>query len=598
MKQLNIILPLLFFFSIAASPTPDNKTPKYGQSIDSIIALLPDLAGQEKLDAYTALDAELNSLNNIHIHLRFLNEYIAEARQQKNTDEEGFALLQKISLYDNYGISDSIWHYAPGVLEFLEKEEEWNYYYYLTALLTTDLIQHDRIEEAFEYTRNCYKEAKQKGLLKGVGVALSNTGRIYQHIENIAEAEKQYREAIDILSKTSEEIVLYETYSYLAEILSFSKRYEEKMAIIKQWESALAKNYTPPQPGIPATASAQWFNLYLEYATAHAQLEEFDQAKHYLRLAKETPYVHIDVGRAQVNLCQLYLHEQLGEYDQALLLADSVYNMYLELSNSPYLQILETKIRIARLKGDFELAVNVYDTVTALRDSLQRKDINAQLDELRTQYEVDRHVMEKIRNRNYAWLLTIALLLVVSVLVIWIVYSRRLHTKNVRLVKQINELDRLTAEAKECKESKEGKDDKDDKASKNGRIKRKSEAAADASTTAQTSELMLRLKTLMKEEQLYTNLDMNRKILATRLNTNESYLRNAIKDELGLTFSEYICELRLNHAKELLKLPGEQHTIENIATDSGFGSRSTMYRQFRNKFGLSPDEFRKISMEL
>ncbi len=55
--------------------------------------------------------------------------------------------------------------------------------------------------------------------------------------------------------------------------------------------------------------------------------------------------------------------------------------------------------------------------------------------------------------------------------------------------------------------------------------------------------------------------------------------------------------MRLEHARELLSLPNTELTIEAIAIDSGFGSRNTFYRLFREKYGLTPVEFRKLANE-
>jgi len=565
-----MIRKLIFAVLIIVSP-PAWSNGTGTSPADSIIALLPTLTGQEKLDAYTALDFELNHLDDINTHIHYINQYIAEARLQKNIHEESYAHMQKLSLFDNRNLSDSLWHYAPGTLNFLEKHNEWNYYYYITTLLNTDLMMRYRIDEAFQFTSNCYEKAKQNKSDKGLGVALSNTGRIYHHIENMQEAERQYREAIAILSKTDEKAVLYDTYSHLAEILSFSGRYQEKLDIIHQWESALAEKLTASQ------APGQWFNLYLEYANAHAHLGNYDPARHYLQLAKEMPHAQTTVGKVQIDNCQLYLHEQLGEYDQALALTDSVNNIYIALNGYPYAQMLEAKIRIARLKGDLDLALNTYDILTVARDSIQRVEMNARLDEIRTQYEVDRHVAEKTRNRTYALLFAIAFVLALVALAIWIGYSRSLRRKNIRLVAQIQEQDRLRRE-KETLQT---------------RLSTRREPGTGTLPAAVEDDLFQRLEQLMKTNKLYLDPNLNIKTLLPLLGTNERYLREAIREQTNATFLDYINDLRLTFSRQLLE-DVEKYTIEAIATESGFNSRSTCHRVFRDKYGLAPDEYRKL----
>ena len=79
-----------------------------------------------------------------------------------------------------------------------------------------------------------------------------------------------------------------------------------------------------------------------------------------------------------------------------------------------------------------------------------------QLDELRTQYEVDKHIAEKQKARlRFMFAAGIGALLFV-ILIIWIFYSRKIHKKNVALVEQIlaqekdrNEIDKLRKIAQE-----------------------------------------------------------------------------------------------------------------------------------------------------
>jgi AraC-like DNA-binding protein len=62
-----------------------------------------------------------------------------------------------------------------------------------------------------------------------------------------------------------------------------------------------------------------------------------------------------------------------------------------------------------------------------------------------------------------------------------------------------------------------------------------------------------------------------------------------------MTFSEYVNQLRLTHARQLLADQDSKLTIAAIALDSGFNSTETFYRSFREKYGLTPNAFRRIA---
>lgn len=70
----------------------------------------------------------------------------------------------------------------------------------------------------------------------------------------------------------------------------------------------------------------------------------------------------------------------------------------------------------------------------------------------------------------------------------------------------------------------------------------------------------------------------------------------AINEGASCGFYEYIARYRIDEARRLLADPAERrYTIEGIARQCGFGSRSTFYKSFRNAIGMSPTEFRRNS---
>ena len=92
----------------------------------------------------------------------------------------------------------------------------------------------------------------------------------------------------------------------------------------------------------------------------------------------------------------------------------------------------------------------------------------------------------------------------------------------------------------------------------------------------------------------YLNPDLRVDSLVTELGTNRTYLANAIKQNTGQTIGEFVLFYRLKHAQEMLRDEQYKKTkIEEIAILSGFKSLRTFYRNFKNTFGLTPEEYRK-----
>ena len=100
---------------------------------------------------------------------------------------------------------------------------------------------------------------------------------------------------------------------------------------------------------------------------------------------------------------------------------------------------------------------------------------------------------------------------------------------------------------------------------------------------------------LIREKQYYLDTALTLQKLATHLGTNRQYLSNFINREKQKTFYEYINDFRLEDAKRLLDgLTNEAgHSMEDIATMSGFNSYATFLRQFVKKYGESPSQYLK-----
>ena len=118
------------------------------------------------------------------------------------------------------------------------------------------------------------------------------------------------------------------------------------------------------------------------------------------------------------------------------------------------------------------------------------------------------------------------------------------------------------------------------------------QAAPEEQLTAE-QQLYRRLCTLMDEQQPYTDENLNRDTLASLLGTNEKYVVQAIREcSHGETVTDFINHYRLEHVARLLKSTDDPIAI--IGELSGIPSRATLARLFRNAYGMTPTEYRKI----
>lgn len=93
----------------------------------------------------------------------------------------------------------------------------------------------------------------------------------------------------------------------------------------------------------------------------------------------------------------------------------------------------------------------------------------------------------------------------------------------------------------------------------------------------------------------YVKQNFNREITIQSLSgdfaINPNYLSQLFRRELKVTFTDYITNLRINYARELLQKTG--FTLEEIANKSGYTDYFYFIRVFKKVAGLSPGQFRK-----
>ncbi|PID55562.1 hypothetical protein CSB45_15380, partial [candidate division KSB3 bacterium] len=74
--------------------------------------------------------------------------------------------------------------------------------------------------------------------------------------------------------------------------------------------------------------------------------------------------------------------------------------------------------------------------------------------------------------------------------------------------------------------------------------------------------------------------------LAKRVGTNECYLKKGFRDKMGMSIGEYICELRMARALDLLETG--KHTVTETALAVGYNNLSHFSIAFKKFYGKSP----------
>lgn len=99
--------------------------------------------------------------------------------------------------------------------------------------------------------------------------------------------------------------------------------------------------------------------------------------------------------------------------------------------------------------------------------------------------------------------------------------------------------------------------------------------------------LMTRITALMEERQLFLQSGLSLRDVAQALGTNVRYISDSINSSTGASFSDYVNGYRVRHAQALMQdRPGMP--LSSVATESGFSSESTFFRNFKALTGKTP----------
>lgn len=233
-----------------------------------------------------------------------------------------------------------------------------------------------------------------------------------------------------------------------------------------------------------------------------------------------------------------------------------------------YLKDLLLKAEILNMAGKHEECAKAYSKYIAFHDSLSNKITDKRLHDLTVLYrtEIDQEQRRADRFRMFAFGAVILLLLIL--LVVALLHAAREKKRNHLLVERLKELDRA-AETVCLMEQKE--DDEE-------------------------MSLIDRLDRYMFIECPYTNPALGRKELAEFTGLTQDALGQLIKKEKGVSVRTYINSFRLEAARKILGSNSNEGVAE-MAVRLGFGTARTLQRAFKERYDMSPTQYREASNE-
>jgi YesN/AraC family two-component response regulator len=275
------------------------------------------------------------------------------------------------------------------------------------------------------------------------------------------------------------------------------------------------------------------------------------------------------------NIAQVYY--ELGEYHKGLDLCEKTLEMVQENQMARMeLNIYQDLIKFYQILGNYKKAYLTSENYRKLSDSLALDEQEKHITELETRYQthlkedtIDAQKAQIKEERTFIWFLSVIIFLILASLIIIFRLFILKHKSLKNLVKAHKEL-----------------------TSKNAQILN----LIPCQPQNQASDLNQNNNFIYQKAYSYLITDRNfldeylsLEKLSSAIRINREYIRNAIKDIEDCNFKTFLNNQRIDYAKKLiLDDVMNQLSIEEIAHQSGFSSRTSFYRTFRESTGFTP----------
>jgi AraC-like DNA-binding protein len=362
-------------------------------------------------------------------------------------------------------------------------------------------------------------------------------------------------------------------------IISLAERFVAKLDDYEQHPDDYADG-SPQQPDSDEVAGYCDFyrsQAYVFLAQAYASTGNRKEAEKYTRMFGQSDFGQTLNGRSAITETQ----RLLGDYDKMLATYDEIDRQAGDDTlNTNYVRQLRGRAEAAEARGQHALSQHYWQRHSALseavNDQLQASeahDYAARYHAYEQQMEIQQREAEANRNLILAVGAIILALLAAGFAVYYFRQQRIIRKKNRVLVEQMNE-------AVIYKKRYESQDTpqvpQEDK-------------PLDAMAP---NELSKHLRAVILRERLYLSAQFDRQAAIDYFHLSKERIGAAFsQDSEYATIADFINHCRLEYASDLLATSPDM-TVDDIASASGFGTRRTFSRLFKERYSVTPTEFR------
>lgn len=411
-----------------------------------------------------------------------------------------------------------------------------------------------------------------------------NLGSIYSLNKDFDEASRLYRRAFNIALQNHYHNHLIVAFVDLIDI--FFNEKSELQGIMPEMKSFPIDSLPSAHPLTPYIRNIYYGLKNVEHTPIEA-IRWFTQAKDSLiTVSKGERYAY----NSDFMISRVFQHE--GNLPMAInqlkqMLSDSAMRYNPDIESIAYQRISEY-YHAANLPDSAQRYkiryLEMNDSISTAKKMMEVKDLKASHERQEFASEITRMTDAQIFGRRILTAICIALVIVVALLTAIAIKNRQLHSRNIELYLRNRELlDLHDSHASALPVS-------DVMAKDNSKLQPDSDFMVD---------LRKKILKVMESEEIFSP-SFNSSRLATLCDTNTRYLSTALSEIKEGGFPALLAEMRIHEAMRRLDGSNASYsnlTIEAVGESIGFKSRSTFSTAFKRITGLTPNEYRRISLE-
>lgn len=486
--------------------------------------------------------------------------------------------------------NDSIRLIAERSLPFMEM---------LAGVLETQ----NKYEEGISVCQEAIRQARTLGYKKEEAVILSTMARTYIGMKNNTRAQECFEQAVDLLEGTDDVREMSRLSTLYGEYMTFLINQEQTAKAIEtgyKREIVIQRMSGLPGPP-PGYIDQQYGFLYAKMAVLLHDEGKKEEAAEIFSKYRSTSFSQTLTGK-QYSIPYLL---KINQYAEAANLSDTCLSAFTNDTVSyEYLILLNYRARASRGMKRFDLADAFTLRCWVVQDSIYTRESRSKAQEFASKFELKEKELlltraHALSERRMLLLAASCVLTVLLFIILWMTFvnlqktkkRNRIAAKQIdELLAQREELRKVFTQPKDTHRTTEGGEAGQPEEETSVTV---AETEVDVSETKSDEDYVrfMKMESLLVEQKLFLQPGFGRDDLTRVAGINKNDLSPLLRKYADSNnFNDYLNGLKIEYSIKLMK-EKPYLSVDAIAEEANFNSRSTFYRAFVKISGMTPTQY-------